>query len=62
MDRANDRTRSMYRCVCVCAELRIASTKGRKKNRKIKRERERKVEDSVEGSKVGGEKIRNREA
>lgn len=44
LDRANDRTPSIYTYVCVYAELRIASTKeGKKKNRK----RRKKVEDSV---------------
>lgn len=62
LDRANDRTPSIYTYVCACvyAELRIASTKeGKKKNRK----RRKKVEDSVlEEAKWEGKKIRNREA
>ena len=39
-DRADDHTRSIGVCMCVRAELRIASTKERKKN--IKRDKEMK--------------------
>lgn len=55
-DRADDHTRSIGVCVCVYAELRIASTKERKKNIKRdkemkERERKRSKEAKWEGKK-----------